>query len=66
MKDASERVDIKIFQQLPLYIKARIIKEGKVLFSKSDMLYSLVFQTLREYEDYKKIYHTYLNGIVHG
>lgn len=66
MKDVSNNIDIQIFQQLPLYIQARIIKEGKVLFSKSDTLYDLVFQTLKEYEDYKKIYHSYLARIAHG
>lgn len=59
--------DISIFQQLPLYIKHRVMKEGKVLFCRDeDNLYKLIFRTIKEFEDFKPIYNEYLKGIVHA
>ena len=39
-------LDVHIFQQLPLYIRQRVLKEGKVLFARDlDALYALAFRT---------------------
>lgn len=57
-------LDIHIFQQVPLYIRQRILKEGKVLICKNeDMLYELAFLTIKDFEMYKKIYYNYLEAI---
>lgn len=32
-----EKVDIKIFEDAPLYIKAKILKEGKAVYAKDEM-----------------------------
>lgn len=57
-------MDIQVFQQLPIYIKARIIKEGKNLFCKDiDALYEVVFKTIREFEDFRHIYDDYLKEV---
>jgi predicted nucleotidyltransferase len=54
-------LDVHIFQQLPLYIRRRVVKEGKVLFVRNlDALYDLAFRTAQEFEDFKPIYRTYL------
>ncbi|TRZ54960.1 nucleotidyltransferase domain-containing protein [archaeon] len=59
--------DIQIFQQLPLYIRIRILKEGKILFcSNMDMLYDMAFSTIKEFGDYKHIYNSYLEGVMHA
>ncbi len=56
--------DIYIFQQLPLYIRKRVIKEGKVLLVKDeDLLYDLALRTARAFEDFKHIYHDYLQEV---
>lgn len=56
--------DIHIFQQLPLYIRIRVIKEGKVLFCKDvDALYQIVFNAISEFEDFKHIYQDYLKEV---
>lgn len=56
--------DIHIFQQLPLYIRKRILKEGKILFVRDeDMLYEIAFRTVQAYEDFKHIYQDYLKEI---
>ena len=57
-------LDIQVFQQLPLYIRRRVLKEGKVLFERdTDALYALAFRTAQEFEDFKPIYHAYLAEI---
>jgi predicted nucleotidyltransferase len=56
--------DIHIFQQLPLYIRKRILQEGKILFVRDeDMLYEIAFRTAQAYEDFKHIYQDYLKEI---
>lgn len=57
-------MDIQIFQQLPLYIRVRIIKEGKNLFcANEDQLYQIVFRTIREFGDFEHIYRDYLKEV---
>lgn len=59
--------DIQIFQQLPLYIKKRILKEGQILFCRNeDTLYNIAFKTIQEYSDYEHIYREYLKEISHA
>jgi len=60
-------LDVQIFQQLPLYIKIRVIKEGKNLFSADeDALYQLVFDTIGEFEDFGNIYRDYLKEVANA
>jgi len=60
----SSDFDIKIFQQLPIYIRMQIIKEGKISLCKNfDRLYELSFITLKEFDFYKKIYDLYLQNV---
>ncbi|MEJ7615301.1 MAG: nucleotidyltransferase domain-containing protein [Candidatus Fervidibacter sacchari] len=60
-------LDIKIFQQLPLYVRRRVLKEGIVLLVKDeDQLYELAFRTAKEFEDFKHIYRDYLEAIARG
>ena len=57
-------MDVQIFQQLPLYIRIRVIREGKNLFcSDEDGLYRLVFNTISAFEDFKYIYQDYLKEV---
>lgn len=57
-------LDIHVFQQLPLYIRHRVLKDGRVLFSRDeDLLYTLAFQTARAFELFKPIYREYLNEV---
>jgi uncharacterized protein len=59
--------DIQIFQQLPMYIRNRILKEGKILHcSDMDKLYSIYFDTIKEYGFYKKLYDMYLEEVGNG
>ena len=57
-------LDIHIFQQLPVYIRTRVLKEGKVLFARdADALYALAFRTAQAFADFKPIYFTYLSEV---
>lgn len=53
--------DIQVFQQLPIYMKQRALRDGKVLFCRDeDLLYQMAFDVIREYSDYEHIYREYL------
>ena len=57
-------MDIHIFQQLPIYIRRQVLKEGKVLFVRDeDVLYDLATRTAKAFEDFKHIYYAYLEEI---
>ena len=53
--------DIQIFQQLPLYVRRRILKEGRILFVRDEaLLYELAFRTAQAFEDFRPLYLSYL------
>jgi predicted nucleotidyltransferase len=48
----SEKIDVSIFSDLPVQIRFRVIKEGRVLFSKDSLaLHRIKAATVREYLD---------------
>jgi len=54
------------FQQLSLYIKTRVLREGKTIFCKDEgLLYDLSFSTIREFEYFKPRYLSYLEDVLH-
>jgi len=56
--------DVQIFSQLPLYIRHRVLKEGRVLLCRDeDLLYEIAFRTAQAFEDYKHIYYGYLKEV---
>jgi predicted nucleotidyltransferase len=61
---AGRDLDVTIFQQLPLYIRSRVLKEGRVLFVRDeDRLYELAFRTARAFEDFRPYYRAYLDAV---
>jgi predicted nucleotidyltransferase len=65
LKDFS--LDVQIFQQLPLYIRKRVLKEGRILFVRDEsQLYELAFRTVRSFEDFRHIYYDYLKEVAEG
>jgi predicted nucleotidyltransferase len=61
---AGRDLDVKIFQQLPLYIRSRVLKEGQVLFARDeDRLYDLAFRTIRAFENFRPYYQRYLDAV---
>ncbi|NSW76189.1 MAG: nucleotidyltransferase domain-containing protein [Candidatus Atribacteria bacterium] len=60
-------LDIQVFQLLPLYIRRRVLREGKVLYARDeDALYELAYATAKAFEDLKHMYYDYLEGVTHG
>lgn len=58
--------DVHIFSQLPLYIRRRVLKEGKILQCQDDdLLYEIAFRTAQAFEDFRHIYNGYLKELAH-
>ena len=54
-------LDLHVFQRLPLYVRQRVLKDGKVLYvTAEDDLYELAFRTIDSYEEFKPFYLDYL------
>lgn len=50
----SEKIDVSIYSDLPVQIQFRVIKEGRVLFSKDSLaLHRIKAATVREYLDFE-------------
>lgn len=48
----SGKIDVSLFHNLPLTIRFRVLKEGKILFCKDDLyLHRITVTTVREYLD---------------
>lgn len=61
---AEADLDLTVFQQLPLYIRSRVLKEGSVFFVRDeDALYALAARTARAFEDFRHIYRHYLDQV---
>lgn len=60
-------LDIAVFQALPLHVRVRVLKEGKVLFVRDeDALYDVAIRTVRAFEDFKHIQCLYLDEVARG
>ncbi|MFW6118266.1 MAG: type VII toxin-antitoxin system MntA family adenylyltransferase antitoxin [Chloroflexota bacterium] len=58
--------DVHIFSQLPLYIRHRVLKEGKILLCQDeDLLYEIAFRTAQAFEDFRHLYYGYLEELAH-
>lgn len=56
----SDIFDIKLFRQLPLYIRVDVFK-GKLLYSKDSLkVYEIAYDTLREYEEFEPRFFDYI------
>jgi predicted nucleotidyltransferase len=60
-------LDVQVFQSLPLYIRTRVLREGRVLFCRDeDALYEVAFATIRAFERFKRTYRAYLDEVERG
>ena len=61
---AGSELDVTIFQQRLLYIRSRILKEGRVVFVRDeDRLYEVAIRTARAFEDFRPYYQRYLDTV---
>jgi len=57
-------LDVQIFQQLPLYVRRRVLKDGQILFVRDErLLYKVACRTAQAFEDFKHIYYGYLKEV---
>ena len=67
LSELSDKIDLHIFQQLPIYIRTRIIKEGKIfLLKEEDRLYEIAIETMKEFDSFEKLYNMYLDKVENG
>ena len=60
-------LDIQVFQQLPLYIRSRVLKDGRILFCRDEeKLHALAFRTARAFEYFQPYSYGYLEAAAHG
>ncbi len=58
---AHDKFDIQIFQLLPLHMRIKILKEGKVLYSKNEQkVYDLAYSTIRDFNLFEPHYNDYI------
>jgi uncharacterized protein len=57
-------LDVHVFQGLPLYVRRRVLREGRVLLVKDeDALYEIAFRTARAFEDFRHHYRADLEDV---
>jgi predicted nucleotidyltransferase len=60
-------LDISILQALPLYIRRRVLREGRVEYVRDeDALYEVAYRSAQAYEDFKHLYQDYLDQVARG
>lgn len=66
LEENSGRCRVHVFQELPLYVRRRVLKEGVVLLCKDwDALYAIACRTAQAFEDFKPAYRLYLDQVEH-
>lgn len=55
-----EKFDLHVFQDLPLYVRKEVFRGKLIYFKDMDFVYEAAYQTIREYEDFKKHYYDYI------
>ena len=56
-----------VFQQLPLYMRSRVLREGRVLFTgDEDALYRVAVRTAKAFEGFRHIHRAYLDEVARG
>ena len=67
LAEGPDTVDVRVFQQLPLYVRERVLREGRVLYCRDvDALYDRAYRTVKEMERFRPFYRGYLEQVAHG
>lgn len=54
LRFSSEKLDISLFDELPIWIKTRVFRDGKSLINKNEKkIREITFKTMHELEDFK-------------
>ncbi|MBS3066023.1 nucleotidyltransferase domain-containing protein [Candidatus Pacearchaeota archaeon] len=67
MSFSSDNLDISFFEELPIYIKFRVLNEGRLLFVRdNDYLNVLKIKIMREYIDFKPMINKYIQRVIYA
>lgn len=65
-----EGLDVTVFQDLPLYIRQRVLADHRILWTRNedalDQLYAVAWRTVKEWEDFRPHYEAYLEEVARG
>lgn len=57
----SDKYDIQVFQDLPLFVQINVLK-GKIVYAKDlSFVYDMAHDTIKKFDDFKYAYYDYLN-----
>ena len=61
---ANDKIDVQVFHLLPLPVRSTILKDAKMVLVKDESaIYELAFETIKDWEAFRKHYDEYLHGI---
>ena len=56
-----DNFDVQIFQDLPLYVRMKVLK-GKLIYGKDEQfVYDVAYATIKSFGDFKKYYEDYID-----
>ena len=56
LRYSSEKIDISIFDELPIWIKTRVFRDGKPIVNKNEKeVLEIAFRTMHEWEDFRPL-----------
>ncbi|MDH5459415.1 MAG: nucleotidyltransferase domain-containing protein [Candidatus Bathyarchaeia archaeon] len=62
-----DKYDIQIFQQLPVFIRTRILRDGKLLLNKDyDTMFRVALNTIKEFDLFRKHYYYCIESVAYG
>lgn len=65
LSNASKKIQLSLFDRLPLYIQYRVFKEGKKLFIKNKLEdHRLTIRTILSYLDFKNVLERHVRGVL--
>ncbi len=60
MAKLPEKFDVRIFQDLPLYVRINVLK-GEIVYAKDERFaYDKAYETIKNFEDFKRHYYDYI------
>lgn len=63
----SDRYDVQIFQQLPVFIRKRILEHGKIVLNKDyDVMFEVALDTIQEFDSFKKHFYYCVESVAYG
>lgn len=63
LSEVGDRVDVQVYQSLPLHVRTRVLRDARILHAlDEDALYALAFADARAWERFRPFYEEYLEG----